>query len=69
MNEFSNINMDYKHKHINIIYLSPISSAIIISELQPLTGVVSVENDSSRSLAGGELSTWVNHFILQLERF
>ena len=32
--------------------------AIIISELQPLTVVVPVENDSSGSLAGGELSTW-----------
>ena len=31
MNEFSNINLDYKHEHINIIYLWPIK----ISYLSP----------------------------------
>ena len=42
-----------------IIYLSAIEVlAIIISELEPLTVVVSVENDASLSLVGGEFSTW-----------
>ena len=49
---------------INIIYIGPteviINLAIIISELQPLTVVVSVENDPGGSLAGGELSAWEN---------